>query len=106
MDVGEVLNIIAARPDVNIPALCKISHGRRTDTLEQYHQSRLNDPDHRRELGLPEATGGGEPAEPVRRAPTIPGKGPTTAGGEPITSANAGRILAERLKSKLGYGTG
>lgn len=105
MDVGEVLNVIAARPDVNVRGLCEMSHGRRTDSMEAYHQSRLNDPEHRRELGLPDAPGGGTPAPARRIPPTLPGKGPTTAGGVPITTANAKQILAERMRAS-GWGNG
>jgi hypothetical protein len=106
MDVGEVLNVIAARPDVNVRALCEMSNGRRRDAMESYHQERLQDPEHRRELGLPEAPGGGTPAPPPQRTPPrLPGKGPTTAGGTPITTANAKQILAERMRA-AGWGNG
>ena len=93
MDMQEVLGVIASRPNVNIEKLAELSHKRELDRLEGYHQSKL--------------TGGGSPAPsenqpPARRAPRLPGRGPTTTGAQQVTRANARQVLKERLSKWAG----
>lgn len=104
-DIGEVLQRIAAKPGADPEKVLALSHQRRTDILEQYHQSKIQDPDYRQTL-LQELQSGGAPTEEGspsggegRKPPRLPGRGATTTSAEPITRNNVKRIFAERLRN-------
>lgn len=111
MNLQEVLQIIATRPNVNIERLCELSHRRTIDRYEDYHNRKLQDPEYRRQLlGKLQGQPGGPPAGASEnggaagpRPTRLPGTGPTSTGATPITRKNASRVFAERLRAK-GFG--